>query len=294
MVINSTAVARVAEDISGIVLPDSVVNKDSYGIAESIKNIRSNEMVGFPLLEQTISRFEGYLDDNIPESVLVKPYLRGIAPFTWNQTVKESYIEVNTELKKNPVASNIPVVATQLAASNSELREDVAESSQAIGNEQDEVPLLAEFKLSPNAKLEFMPTTEKYRLVDSNMDGLISHTEIEKTLNAIVDGSSLMLVDEFNEMVALFTDFTENTNPIDFGGTKAAYVDGKLTIFKPRNTELKQDTRQLLAKKYRDADFNGDGELTPDEVQKLIALFMEGKTDYPSERIYELIDLYFQ
>lgn len=153
---------------------------------------------------------------------------------------------------------------------------------------------MAKFKMSDNAKIEFMPTTTRFRVADLDEDGLISHVEIEQVLSSIVEGNSIMLVEEFNEMAALFTDFTENIDPVDFGGTKAAYVNGKLTIFKPKNTELKQDARVLLARKYEDADTNLDGDLTPDEVQELIARFMEGKTDYTSEQIYELIDLYFE
>lgn len=316
VVVNSTYIDRVAADLAGVTLPDSIANKDSYGIVESIEKIKQTEARTYPQLEYTISRFEDHLENGVPESVLVEPYLRGIAPFTWNSTVKESYVEVNTKLKENPPTKGISETVA-LASGESSLESAEPESEKKAeeagstddGSASDETvfseskessdeltseKLMAEFKLSPTAKLEFMPTTEKFKLADLNEDGLISHKEIEKVLASIVEGNSIMLVEEFNEMAVLFTDFTENVDPIDFGGTKAAYVDGKLTIFKPQNTELKMDARRLLAKKYAVADFNGDGELTPDEVQKLIALFMEGKTDFPSEKIYELIDLYFE
>ncbi|MCB9187193.1 MAG: hypothetical protein H6601_10700 [Flavobacteriales bacterium] len=292
VVVNSTAVTRVAEELSGVKLPDSIANRDSYGIAESIKKIKTTDAHTFPQLEYTISRFEGHLKNGIPESVLVEPYLRGIAPFTWNKTIKDSYVEVNEKLKENPVAKVSVVLASMEAEDQAE---SVAESQTVEKMDRaEEAPLMAEFKLSPNAKLEFMPTTEKFKVADMNEDGLIGYQEIERVLSDIVDGNGQMPVDDFNEMVVLFTDFTENVEPIDFGGTKAAYLDGKLIIFKPQNTELKKDARRLLAKKYKEADFNADGELTPDEVQKLITLFMEGKIDFPSEKVYELIDLYFE
>lgn len=292
VVVNSSAISKVAEDLSGVELPDSIANRDSYGIAESIAKIKEVDARTFPQLDYTISRFEGHLKNGVPESVLVEPYLRGIAPFTWNKVIKDSYVEVNTKLKANPVAKvgSLEIAVTGQAK---ELETDKSGNNQGV-NEEAVEPLLAEFKLSPKAKLEFMPTTDRFKMADMNEDGLISHKEIEKVLSSIVEGNSVMLVEEFNEMTVLFTDFTENVDPIDFGGTKAAYVDGKLTIFKPQNTELKKDARRLLAKKYSEADFDGDGELTPDEVQKLIALFMEGKTELPSEKIYELIDLYFE
>ncbi|MCB9191921.1 MAG: hypothetical protein H6602_09685 [Flavobacteriales bacterium] len=302
VVVNSEYINKVASDLSGVEIPDSVANRDSYGIAESIAKIKQTDSYTFPQLEYTISRFEGHLKDGVPESVLVEPYLRGIAPFTWNEVVKETYIEVNEELKQNPVAKLPATIAVESDINTEENSttnvsqtsgEETGSATSNAGNASEE-PLMAEFKLSPSAKLEFMPTTEKFKVADLNEDGLISHKEIEQVLASIVSGNSVMLVEEFNEMTALFTDFTENVDPIDFGGTKAAYVDGKLTIFKPQNTELKMDARRLLAKKYADGDFNKDGELTPDEVQKLIALFMEGKSTYRSEQIYELIDLYFE
>lgn len=301
VVVNENYINKVASDLSGIKIPDSIANKGSYGIAESIERIKQTDANTFPQLEYTISRFEGHLEDGVPESVLVEPYLRGIAPFTWNQSVKESYIEVNEVLKENPVAKiPLSIVLEETTSPVVEPKEVAVATSNVAKDEgseegvNDEEKLVAEFNLSKNAKLEFMPTTEKFKIADLNEDGLIHHKEIEKVLANIIEGNSLMLVKEFNDMTKLFTDFTENTDPIDFGGTTAAYVDGKLVIFKPQNTELKLDARRLLAAKYKDADYNGDGDLAPDEVQTLIANFMEGKTEYSSDKIYELIDLYFE
>lgn len=291
-VVKADYAEQVAAEFQSLELPDSVVNKDSYGIAESIVQVKKSDSYSFPQLEYTLSRFEGHLADGVPESVLVEQYLRGLAPFTWDKTIKDSYVEVSVKLKENPVA-HISTSVEESAESNQIAEQSSEVETTTVDSENEEKPLLAEFKLSQKAKLDFMPVSKEFEMADLNEDGLIGHQEIEKVLNEIVEGTSSMQVEEFNGMVVRFTDFTENVEPIDFGGTKAAYVDGKLTIFKPQNTSLKKDARQLLAKKYSEADFNHDGELTPDEVQKMITLFMEGKTDFASEKIYELIDLYF-
>ena len=304
-VVTPEYIEQVAFEFDGFSIPDSVKNRDSYGMAQSIQKVKTSESYRRPQLESTVKRFENHINNGVPESVLVEQYLRGIAPFAWDKTVKESYVEVNKKLKANPVAKPMEVLASVATPNTSEKTESISSENVKVSTAQvdqpkeletsvEKVKLLAEFKLSPTAKLEFMPTKEKFKLADINSDGLIWYSEIEVVLNAIVEGRGKMNVEEFNEMVVEFTDFTENVDPVDFGGTKAAYVDGKLTIFKPANTELEEDTRRLLAGKYEKADFNRDGELSPDEVQKLIAMFMEGEAIYPSEKIYELIDLYFE
>lgn len=307
-VVTPEYIEQVAYELDNLTVPDSVVNRDSYGIAQSIQKVKTSESYRRPQLESTVKRFENHINNGVPESVLVEQYLRGIAPFAWDKTVKESYVEVNKKLKANLVAKPMEVLASVATPNTSEKTESISSKNVKVSTVQEdepkeletsvekveEVKLLAEFKLSPTAKLEFMPTKEKFKLADINSDGLIWYSEIELVLNAIVEGRGKMNVEEFNEMVVEFTDFTENVDPVDFGGAKAAYVDGKLTIFKPANSELEEDTRRLLAGKYKKADFNKDGELSPDEVQKLIAMFMEGEALYPSEKIYELIDLYFE
>jgi hypothetical protein len=94
-------------------------------------------------------------------------------------------------------------------------------------------------------------------------------------------------------MVQYYTYYTSNADPIDFGGTEVVILDGVLTILKKEGEGFPEESRRILAKKYKEVDFDNDGDLTPDEVQKMINMFMEGDSTYSSERIYELIDLYF-
>ena len=148
-------------------------------------------------------------------------------------------------------------------------------------------------KLKNQPRINYAPVKPKFKDADINNDQLISALEIQLVLQDILKGKSEFSSEQFNEMNEYFTDFTQNVEPIDFGGTKVAFVNGVLTILKTEGGEYEEDSRRLLARKYREADFNGDGELTPEEVQKMIDLFLKGGSTYSQERVHELIDLYF-
>ena len=147
--------------------------------------------------------------------------------------------------------------------------------------------------LNKQPRINYAPVKPRFKEADANNDQLISALEIQMVLEDILKGQSTFSSELFNEMNEYFTDFTQNVEPIDFGGTKVAFVNGVLTILKTEGGEYQEDSRRLLARKYREADFNKDGELTPDEVSKMIDLFMKGGSTYTAEKVHELIDLYF-
>jgi hypothetical protein len=148
--------------------------------------------------------------------------------------------------------------------------------------------------LKSQPRINYAPTRSEYKAADLNNDRLISAQEIQLVLEDILKGESQFTSAQFNEMNAYFTDFTQNIEPIDFGGTKVAFVNGVLTILKTEGEDYEEESRRLLARKYREADFNKDGELTPDEVQRMIDLFLKGGSTYSQEKVHELIDLYFE
>lgn len=148
-------------------------------------------------------------------------------------------------------------------------------------------------KLKKQPRINYAPVKPQYKAADVNNDQLISALEIQMVLEDILKGNSEFTDVQFNEMNAYFTEFTQNVEPIDFGGTKVAFVNGVLTILKTEGGEYEEDSRRLLARKYKEADFNKDGELTPEEVQKMIDLFMKGGSPYSQEKVHELIDLFF-
>jgi len=138
------------------------------------------------------------------------------------------------------------------------------------------------------------PVKPAFKNADLDDNGFLTAEEIEKILEEILEGRSPLTVSQFNELVQYYTYYTDNADPIDFGGTEIVYVDGILSILKTEGSEFKEETRRLLARKYKEADFNDDGDLTPEEVQKMINLFMKGESNYAADKIYELIDLYFE
>jgi hypothetical protein len=142
-------------------------------------------------------------------------------------------------------------------------------------------------------RITSVPVKDEYKAADLDGDGLITANEIEKALENILEGKSEFTTEQFNEMATDYTDFTENADPIDFGGIKVVYVDGKMTILTTEDGEASKDSRILLARKYTETDFNGDGELSPNEVQQMIHMFRMGESPYSDEKIHELIDLYF-
>lgn len=186
-----------------------------------------------------------------------------------------------------------PVVA---AAENKTIEPKEGVVPEAISGEQlekaiQEVKSRSDLKKQP--RINYAPVKSKYREADANNDQLISALEIQMVLEDILKGKSTFSSEQFNEMNEYFTDFTQNIEPIDFGGTKVAFVNGVLTILKTEEGEYGEDSRRLLARKYKEADFNNDGELTPEEVQKMIDLFLKGGSTYSAEKVHELIDLYF-
>lgn len=269
--------SAIVKELAAMESPSSKDLSQNYGVKSSLSQVKSSDAYKSPLLKQIVVELEKQLNREMPESKLVQLYLKALAPYTWDGKVKSAFVEINEKLKLQPVPASESIA--------------IVEDSPASKSKDDS---LAEFKPSPKAKLDFMPVRKEFEVADLNGDGLVSSEEIEKVMNSIVEGNGVMEVEEFNRMAARYTDFTENVSPIDFGGTKAAYVDGVLTIFKPQNTDLNTDSRRLLARKYKEGDYNLDGELTPDEVQKIITAFMEGDETYTSDQIHELIDLYFK
>lgn len=340
----------------------------SYGVKESIDQIKTSAAYGFPQLDYTVSRFERYLFENVQEATLVEDYLQAISGFTWDDVVKRSSDTVYARLEKYPVAESVTRIESGLAnqkvatevAQAQELREEEVikepvavdtnvvksglvvavdkeeertvgvqtertvieiEETEVIEDITQETKAVAEQKpketvgqpvaltgeelkkaieqirstsdLKKQPRINYAPVKPQFRAADFNNDQLISAEEIQLVLNDILKGQSEFTEVQFNEMNEYFTDFTQNVEPIDFGGTKVAFVNGVLTILKTEGGEYEESSRRLLARKYREADFNKDGELTPEEVQKMIDLFMKGGSPYSQEKVHELIDLFF-
>ncbi|MFM1874573.1 MAG: hypothetical protein RL266_310 [Bacteroidota bacterium] len=214
-----------------------------------------------------------------------------------------------SEIEKEVLNSEMPTSDREVSTESDDVQDIVPENTSTtkdeVENLETEMLKAQELKeaieqirstsdLKKQPRINYAPVKPKFKDADLNNDGLISALEIQNVLEEILKGKSSFTSQQFNEMNEYFTDFTENVEPIDFGGTKVAFVNGVLTILKTDGDEYAEDSRRLLARKYKEADFNGDGELTSDEVQKMIDLFLKGGSSYSQERVHELIDLYFE
>jgi hypothetical protein len=109
-----------------------------------------------------------------------------------------------------------------------------------------------------------------------------------------LEGSSPLSISQLYNLREFYNEYMEGAEVINFGGTLALYVDGTLNILDNYKSDGLTDTERFLANKYREIDFNGDGKLTADEVNRMISLFKEGKSVYTQKDILELIDLFFE
>jgi hypothetical protein len=129
---------------------------------------------------------------------------------------------------------------------------------------------------------------------DYNTDGLITADEVMRVIEEVLEGASALSISQLYNLIDFYNEYMEGAQVIDFGGTMAIYVDGTLNILDNYKSDGLTDTERFLANKYKEVDFNGDGKLTADEVNRMISLFKEGKSSYTQETILELIDLFFE
>lgn len=311
--------ARVAEELHQLINNlDPVLRNQEYAIRKNLDEIKGSKAYKNVTLGYKIGRIERLLDNDVPEYLLVKDFLNGTSPFVYDSIVNKGYNEVKSNLDNYPIESKPEYFAVEpnIEQALQETIEAFAPDTTRIKS-KDSAPLataeedkteiirpkpaanqtITKTNTSTDSKREdriaMAPVKPIFKGGDLDGDGFITATEIERTLEDILEGQSEVTVSQFNEMVQYYTYFTANADPIDFGGTEVVIVDGVLTILKKEGEDIPEESRRILAKKYKEADFNSDGDLTPDEVQKMINMFMEGDKTYSAERIYELIDLYF-
>lgn len=133
----------------------------------------------------------------------------------------------------------------------------------------------------------------EYVDADYNDDGLLTAEEVLRVIDAVLEGQSSFTVPQVLGLIDYATEYMDNTRIIDFGGTMGVYVDNTLHILEDYD-DGRTDSQRYLNKRYQGADADGNGVLSPNEVNDLIARFQNGDTTYTEEQIYELIDLYFE
>jgi len=133
----------------------------------------------------------------------------------------------------------------------------------------------------------------KFMDADLNKDGLITADEVLLIIEKFLDGEELFTLPEIYDLVDYFEENMKDARVIDFGGKKGVYINGKLNILPPVTSEPVNPQKTLLAQRFKTADLNKDGTISPDEVNSIIKLYEAGSELYSKEMILELIDLYF-
>jgi hypothetical protein len=134
----------------------------------------------------------------------------------------------------------------------------------------------------------------EFKDADYNADGLITAEEVMRVIEDVLEGVSPLSISQLYNLIDFYHEYMEDAKAIDFGGTMAVYIDGTLNILENYKKDGLSDNQRYLANKYKEVDFNGDGKLTPDEVNRMIDLFQAGKSTYTEAKIYQLIDLFFE
>ena len=129
---------------------------------------------------------------------------------------------------------------------------------------------------------------------DYNNDGIITADEVMLEIEDVLEGTSSLNISQLYNLIDFYHEYMEGAKVVDFGGTRAVYIDGKLNILENYKNDGLSNTQRFLVNKFKEVDFNKDGNLTPDEVNRMIAMFNQGKSPYTEDMIYELIDLFFE
>ena len=291
---------RVAEELHRLINNlDPALKNQEYGVRKNLGKIKESKAYTNTTLGYTVGRLERLLDTDVPEYLLVKDFLSGTSPFISDSIVNESYNEVKSNLEKSPIETKPEYVAaaskieeisdkniqafapdtmkvgskTSIAESTAKVNEKAPTKSKHSDNKTSLNTLLPLPDSNTKDRITMAPVKPIFKDGDLDGDGFITATEIERILEEILEGRSKIMVSQFNEMVQYYTYFTGNADPIDFGGTEVVIVDGVLTILKKEGEGFPEESRRILSKKYNEVDFNKDGDLTPDEVQKMINMF---------------------
>jgi len=129
---------------------------------------------------------------------------------------------------------------------------------------------------------------------DYNTDGIITADEVMLAIEGVLDGTSSLNISQLYNLIDFYHEYMEGAKVVDFGGTRAVYIDGKLNILENFKNDGLSNTQRFLVNKFKEVDFNKDGKLTPIEVNRMIAMFDQGKSPYTEDMMNELIDLFFE
>jgi len=91
----------------------------SFGLAESIAEIRNTKMAEQPQLKYILMRFQNALDNNVAESKLVKEYIMSLYPFRWETAVGASYDKLSKTISERAAELEVQNAIGDIQATDS-------------------------------------------------------------------------------------------------------------------------------------------------------------------------------
>lgn len=213
----------------------------------------------------------------------------GKNPTPVDATLKEFAAEVKKVVGKN---SNDPeAVYEAIEAVNARLTQAANDPKKKKGAAPANAPLAGvNLENSINTSIP-----DQFRPADYDNNGIITSEEMQRVIEEALEGTGPFRLEQMYQLIDFYQDEMADVRVVDFGGTLGVYIEGELNILKNYKAEDKRtDAQRFLVNKFKEVDFNGDGILEPNEVQRMIDLFQEGKSTYTSDMINELIDLFFE
>jgi hypothetical protein len=263
-------------DLDGVTLTDERMLAD---YADSLATIRANMHKIYP---------SGILAKRAPLTAEDSTKLAIMMLNIQNQVEKQGEFDQLFEEISKEVYSQTPKQAGSV--------DQVYKSVDKVYKKMVDEKLISPTRPLTITKEENISTTIPPEFVDAdyNTDGIITADEVMRVIEDVLEGVSPLNVSQLFNLIDFYQEYMEGAKVIDFGGTMAVYIDGTLNILDNYQKDGLSDTERFLANKFKEVDFNGDGKLTADEVNEMIARFQRGESPYTEEMIYELIDLFFE
>ena len=275
---------------------------NAYGVLENALKEVASEILAIDTIDYSNQDLtEGSLEVHIIDPKMDKEKARARAKAIWAAKTKAE----EKTMANAKSGSDIKIAAdtkkeTSLSTNNSETttsngEEELSDSKMENKPEEVEVDWRSELMRLPELTgvIDVAPVRTQFAEADKDNDKFISSEEINIVLDEILEKKSSFTTENYNEMVNYYVNFTQNTKPIDFGGIKVIYVNGQMTVLTAKSGKYIDETKKLLADKFKEVDTNNDGILVPSEVQYMIERFMTGNSEYSEDKIHELIDLFF-
>ncbi|MCB0754219.1 MAG: EF-hand domain-containing protein [Flavobacteriales bacterium] len=272
---DSTKVDAVV-DLEGVTLSDE---RMLAAYSDSLATIRANMHKVYP---------SGILSKRAPLTAEDSTKLAIMMLDIQNQVEKQGEFDQLFDEISKEVYSQTPQKAANV--------EDVYKSIDRVYKKMVDEKSLTPTRPLTITKEENISTTIPPEFLDAdyNTDGLITADEVMRVIEDVLEGISPLSISQLYNLIDFYQEYMEGARAIDFGGTMAVYIDGTLNILENYRNDGLSDTQRFLVNKFSAADFNQDGKLTADEVNRMIAMFQKGESPYTEEQIYELIDLFFE